>query len=129
MCIRDSSYLIALSLRHACPNQRICVVCTDPNPQVVTSRMALPLVRPLVKQGWLDFAVLRAGTPSLLPLQLLSSGATLTASSLDRPLILLANYVFDSLLCDAVWVSVSKDVTQLLAVSYTHLTLPTNYYE
>eukprot|EP00658_Telonema_sp_P-2_P013622 TRINITY_DN15163_c0_g1_i2.p1 TRINITY_DN15163_c0_g1~~TRINITY_DN15163_c0_g1_i2.p1 ORF type:complete len:441 (+),score=64.32 TRINITY_DN15163_c0_g1_i2:238-1560(+) len=99
------SYLVALRLRELLPaaaTPPVCVVCTDVNPEVIHSRVHLPLMQELIRQGWLDFSILDATDPRPFPpIQLLCSGKALTQS--PGPTIVLANYVFDSLPADAIW--------------------------
>jgi tetratricopeptide (TPR) repeat protein len=61
-----------------------------------------PALRPLVEAGWLDFARFDADSPADLYLE--HSQVTLSPGSLANPLVLVANYFFDSIAQDVFYV-------------------------
>jgi hypothetical protein len=77
-------------------------VMTEYNPALLDFWAAHPALQPLAERGWLDFARFDADQPADLHLQ--HSGITLSAGSLANPLVLVANYFFDSIPQDAFYV-------------------------
>ncbi len=78
---------------------RFVYVMTDASASVLDFWRANPRLRPFVDAGVLDFAHL--DLVDLAPLQLLSSGVTLSAGEVANPVVLIANYIFDSIPQDA----------------------------
>src|SRR6266849_5684764 len=89
--------------------QRILYVMTDASASVVGYWRDNPRLRPFVESGVLDFA--HFDLLELAPLELLNSGVTMRVEALSNPVVLVANYIFDSIPQDAVTI---KD-GQLLA--------------
>ena len=70
-------------------------IMTDFAPKNLDFWQAHPFLQPFVEQNRLDFACFDITRPE--PLHLVQSGDILTADSLKNPLIVLANYFFDSI--------------------------------
>ena len=70
-------------------------VMADFAPKTLDFWLSHPALKPFVAQGVLDFASFDMAT--LDPLKLLKSGVLLTADTLKNPLVVLANYFFDSI--------------------------------
>lgn len=70
-------------------------VLTDFVPETINFWQNHPQLRPWVDRGLLDFALFDAIDPQ--PLQLIESGRWLKPKQSDNPLIILANYFFDSI--------------------------------
>lgn len=101
--------------RMACREERrrypVCVVLTDFNHDMVRGWAQLPCFAALLAEGLLDFAVLDAdilGAPadvgsaaSTAGVRLQHSQRALGPGSLATPLLVVANYILDSLPCDA----------------------------
>ncbi len=86
--------------------RRFTLVLADLNPAAALEQVQMPPASELVARGVLDVAAVDADAAggfspaSPPPLQLLLSGSTIEPRSLEAPLIVLANYVLDSLPCD-----------------------------
>ena len=93
------AFLLVRALRALAPGLDFTYVATDFCADRVAGWAAHPSFHPLVDQGLIDFAVLDADRPG--PLELLASGRTLDAGSLDGPVVGIANYVFDTLRHDS----------------------------
>ncbi|MBJ7313217.1 SAM-dependent methyltransferase [Rugamonas sp. CCM 8940] len=78
---------------------RVTYVMTDFTPDILATWQTHPWLRDLIQEGWLDFARFDADRDEVV--QLAVSGAVLKAGELRNPLLLIANYVFDSLPQDA----------------------------
>jgi tetratricopeptide (TPR) repeat protein len=65
-----------------------------------------PALQPFVESGRLDFALFDAEHPA--PLELWHSGEVLDAGTVANPVVLLANYFFDSIPQDAFYVEAGK---------------------
>jgi tetratricopeptide (TPR) repeat protein len=106
-----------------------------------------PSLAPWVEQGWLDYARFDAGHDRELALR--HAGETLAAGGVRNPLVVLANYVFDSLpqdafairsgqLCESL-VSLTSpqgeadlsapDLLDRVQIAYTHRPLNGAYYD
>lgn len=72
-----------------------CYVVSDLSPHNVTYWKEHPRFKPYVEKGQIDFAQFDA--TSNAPIQLEISGKSLSVGSLSQPLILIANYFFDSI--------------------------------
>lgn len=70
-------------------------VLTDFVPEIIEFWQKHTKLRPWVEEGLLDFALFDVA--KMEPLALVHSGETLTADKITNPLILLANYFFDSI--------------------------------
>jgi hypothetical protein len=70
-------------------------ILTDVAESNLRASMAHPLLRPLIASGRIDFALRDAGASG--PLELLASGERLEPGTLRNPLVVLGNYLFDSL--------------------------------
>ncbi|HEY5978005.1 MAG TPA: hypothetical protein VIT41_00080 [Microlunatus sp.] len=89
------AYLLVRQLRELAPGLPFTYVVTDFAADRVATWAAHPSYRPLIEQGWIDFAVLDGDRPGSLELAI--SGRTISANSLTGPVIGIANYVFDTL--------------------------------
>ena len=77
-----------------------CVVLADLDPAAALAQTQLPPAASLVRDGILDVAVLQAVTEGTCNLHLQLSNRFIHCGTLRRPLVVLANYVFDSLPID-----------------------------
>jgi hypothetical protein len=93
------AFLLVRALCALAPGLRFTYVVTDFSADRVAAWAAHPSYQPLVDQGLIDFAVLDADRPG--PLELVVSGRTVGAGSLDSPVVGIANYVFDTLRHDS----------------------------
>ncbi|MDO9456255.1 hypothetical protein [Nocardioides sp.] len=93
------AYLFVRHLRALAPTRPFTYVLTDFAPERVAAWAACPAYRPMVEDGFLDFAVLDAD--DLRATELVVSGRPLGPGSLGGPVVGIANYVFDSLRADA----------------------------
>lgn len=96
------NFLQALErLRGAEPFRRVkvCCVMTDFTRRNLEFWQEHPRLRPWVESGALDFAILDAERDREIRLE--RSGLVLDARTLKNPLVVLANYVFDTLRADA----------------------------
>jgi hypothetical protein len=89
------AYLFVRQLRALAPSLRFTYVVTDFAADRVSGWAAHPSYRPLIDEGFIDFALLDADRPG--PLELVVSGRTIGPGSLRAPVIGIANYVFDTL--------------------------------
>jgi putative S-adenosyl-L-methionine-dependent methyltransferase len=92
-------FLKAFTLLVGNTPQRFVYVMTDASPSVLDFWRNNPRLRAFVDAGMLDFA--HFDLVELKPLELLSSGATLRAGGVANPVVLIANYIFDSIPQDA----------------------------
>jgi tetratricopeptide (TPR) repeat protein len=74
---------------------RFVYVMTDVSRSMVDYWQAHLSLRPLVDSGVLDFAVFDAVQPAAI--QLINSGTVLAAGEVKNPMLVLANYLFDSI--------------------------------
>ncbi len=81
--------------RNGLGHLRTCHVCADLSARLLGHLAEHEALEPFVKDGLLDFAVLDAANPE--PPRLLHAAKTLTRETLANPLIVIANYVFDSI--------------------------------
>jgi hypothetical protein len=81
---------------------RLRYVMTDFAEPTLESWQTHPQLQPLIEQGLLDLARFDAGQPASL--ELLAGGEVLSPGTGRNPLIVIANYCFDSLPADAFWV-------------------------
>lgn len=81
------------------PFSLIKFVMTDVAPRNVESCMQHPAFKPWLETGTLDFAVFNAMSDKQI--QLKHSGAILKPNTLQKPIFMLCNYLFDSLSHDA----------------------------
>ena len=93
------AYLFVRQLRELAPGLNFTYVVTDFSADRVAAWAANAGFRPLIDEGFVDFAVLDADR--LGPVELVVSGRTLTPGSLRGPVVGVANYVFDTLRHDA----------------------------
>jgi hypothetical protein len=70
-------------------------VMTDVSRSMIDFWQTHPSLRPLADSGVLDFAIFDAAHPA--DIHLINSEATLSTSQLQNPLIVIANYLFDSI--------------------------------
>ncbi|MBN1203938.1 MAG: tetratricopeptide repeat protein [Myxococcaceae bacterium] len=70
-------------------------ILTDVAASNIRASMAHPLLQPLIASGRIAFALRDAGARE--PLELLSSGERIEPGTLRNPLVVLGNYLFDSL--------------------------------
>ena len=75
----------------------VCVVLADLDVAAARAQLSLPSAAALVSEGLLDVAQLDATKDLSEGWELLLSGRRIGRGSLRRPLVVLANYVFDSL--------------------------------
>ena len=91
--------LLDLIARSPLAGARVRYVMTDgPQANLAAARLH-PRLRPFVAAGQLDFARFDASRDATLTLE--ESGLTLGPSSLGRPVVLIANYILDSIPPDA----------------------------
>lgn len=130
------------------PLQRPVVryILTDFTEQNLTFWQTHPAWQPWIDQGLVDFACFDAEhDPSMT---LTQSGAVLTAGSLTNPLIVIANYVLDTIPQDLFWIQAGQlfesrvtltspqaepdinhpDLLKRLAVHYTQRLITGDYY-
>jgi tetratricopeptide (TPR) repeat protein len=96
-------------------HQSFVYVMTDASPTVLQFWQDNPRLRPFVASGILDFARFDVQAPA--PLELLASGATLRPAAATNPVVLIANYIFDSIPQDAVTVRDGQLFPNLVTVS------------
>jgi hypothetical protein len=82
----------------AIPPDRLCYVFTDVAERNLEFFAAHPQFRPYIEAGSMDCALFDAENPGELRLR--HSGITLGESGQPRPLVVLANYIFDSIRTD-----------------------------
>jgi hypothetical protein len=75
-----------------------CYVLTDSSPALLECWRQHPRLQPFFSRGLLDIAIFDMERPA--PLRLQISGATLETGQLCHPLIVIANYAFDSIVQD-----------------------------
>ncbi len=104
-------------LRGAEPARRlkICYVLTDFTRRNLEFWSDHPQLRPFLDEGVLDFAVLDAEKAQEIRLE--HSGALLSAQTLRNPLVVLGNYVFDTLTADAFQVRQGHLLESLVTVT------------
>ncbi|MBV9580424.1 MAG: SAM-dependent methyltransferase [Chloroflexi bacterium] len=104
-------------------HQRCVYVMTDASPTVLEFWRNNPRLRPFVDSGQLDFAQFDVLDPS--PLRLLAGGVTLGDGPSRNPVIVIANYIFDSIPQDAISIEDGQLYTNrvTLSASSPHLDL------
>jgi hypothetical protein len=95
----------------------VTYVLTDTIPALLEHWRAHPRLRKYVARGALDFALFDATRPA--PLVLVEAGVTLGPGTAAAPLVVVANYVFDSIPCDCFRVTAGA-----LAAEFATLSLP-----
>lgn len=93
----------------------ITYVMTDFVPETVAFWAEHGRFRPWVEAGWLDFALFDAAAKR--PLTLHAGGQTLTPERMENPVILIANYFFDSVPQDSFAIVDGQLCENLLTVS------------
>jgi tetratricopeptide (TPR) repeat protein len=96
-------------------HQRVVYVMTDASPSVVEFWRDNPRLRPFVDAGVLDFA--HFDLLELGPLVLLNSGTTLQVGEVANPIVLIANYIFDSIPQDAFTIKNGQLFPGLVSIS------------
>jgi tetratricopeptide (TPR) repeat protein len=81
--------------RNGLGHLRTCHVCADLSGRLLGHLAEHEALEPLVKEGLLDFAILDAANP--VSPTLLRAERTLARNTVANPLIVIANYVFDSI--------------------------------
>lgn len=92
-------------------------ILSDFVPANLSFWMNHPRLKPFEEDGWLDYALFDATTDEDVKLQV--AGITLQKHSLDTPLMLIANYFFDSIPQDLFYITEEK-----LHEGYADLTIP-----
>ena len=99
-------YLVARNLRDeylkrggSSNTPKVCVVMADLSPDVIKDRMRLSCMKPLLRDGLVDFACLDTAN-RLESIKLMHSGRTIRKSSLRQPFVTIGNYLLDSLPID-----------------------------
>lgn len=85
--------------RAVLPDVQFTYVMTDFSERILEFWRDHPSLQPLVAQGALDFGRFDAAHPR--PITLVHAGTTLSPASVTNPIMVLANYVFDSIPQDA----------------------------
>jgi len=93
---------------------RFVYVMTDASAPIVEFWRANPRLRPFVDTGMLDFA--NFDLVELGPLALLNSGTTLRTGEVANPVVLIGNYIFDSIPQDAFTIKCGHLFTGLVSV-------------
>jgi hypothetical protein len=96
-------------------HQPFVYVMTDASPTVLEFWRDNPRLAPFVEAGLLDFAHFDLLEPA--PLQLLVSGRTLEPAPSNNPVIVIANYIFDSIPQDAVAITDGQLFANLVTIS------------
>jgi hypothetical protein len=95
--------------------QPFVYVMSDASPSVLEFWRDNPRLRTFVEAGQLDFAHFDLLAPA--PLQLLNAGTTLGFGSSNNPVVVVANYIFDSIPQDAVTIADGQLVNNLVTLS------------
>ncbi len=96
----------------------VTYVMTDFGEETLRFWRAHPQLRPLVESGRLDFARFDAAQPAGLALE--HAGTTLAPGTVENPLIVLANYFFDSIPQDVFRVTGGQVYESLVSVLSEH---------
>ncbi len=96
-------------------HQDVVYVMTDASASVVGYWRDNPRLRPFVEAGALDFA--HFDLLELAPLELLNSGVTLRVGAVANPVVLVANYIFDSIPQDAFTIEGGQLYANLVTIS------------
>jgi hypothetical protein len=94
---------------------RFVYVMTDASPSVRDYWRDNPRLRPFVEAGQLDFA--HFDLLDLAPLELLNTRASLRAGKVANPLIVIGNYIFDSIPQDAFTIQNGQLFANLVTIS------------
>jgi hypothetical protein len=97
------------------PHPRFVYVMTDASSSVVEFWRDNPRLRPFVDAGTLDFA--HFDLVALGPLTLLNTGVTLRNGEVANPVVLIANYLFDSIPQDAFTIKSGQLFAGLVSIS------------
>ncbi|MBC3919071.1 tetratricopeptide repeat protein [Undibacterium sp. CY18W] len=81
----------------------VCYVMSDFCEKNLAFWRQHPFLQNYIQQGWLDFALVDMSKTEDIVLQ--HSGVTLSQAQLNNPLVVIANYVFDSIEQDAFYVN------------------------
>lgn len=134
-------YLQEQMANYDLPFALIKYIMTDIAPKNMQSWLAHPAFKPWVESGSLDFALFNAMSDKQIVLQ--HSGATLKQGTLQKPIFMVCNYLFDSLSHDAfqvrkhklheVQIKISSDADWAdyfakAKFSYEYVPVDTNYY-
>src|SRR5438034_2460048 len=106
--------LTALLEKVAAPCPRFVYVMTDASAPIVEFWRDNPRLRPFVEAGVLDFA--HFDLVELGPLALRNTGVTLRVGEVANPVILIGNYIFDSIPQDAFTIKYGQLFTSLVSV-------------
>ena len=93
----------------------VCYVMTDFAPWTVDYWREHPSLHPFVEAGQLDFALFDAEQPG--DLSLLQSGNTLSSETVKNPLVVIANYFFDSIPQDSFTIDSGQLYENLVTLS------------
>jgi hypothetical protein len=96
-------------------HQRVVYVMSDASASVVDYWRANSRLQPFVDAGVLDFA--HFDLVELAPLQLLNTGVTLRVGAVANPVVVVANYIFDSIPQDAFTIKDGRLFANLVTVS------------
>jgi len=102
-------------------HQRFVYVMTDASASVVDYWRDNPRLQPFVEAGVLDFA--HFDLLELAPLELLNTGVTLRVGAVANPIVVVANYIFDSIPQDAFRIKGGQLFAHLVTVSASTPTL------
>lgn len=114
--------LQALKLLSPLPTPAFRYVMTDFTQKNIDCWRSHAALQPYIKDGLLDFALFDAENDSRLLLQ--ESGIELAAETNHNPVIVLANYIFDTLIQDVFRVKTGKLEQGLVTLYTTETTLP-----
>jgi hypothetical protein len=92
---RFIKHLSRLLERCSLQHKAFVYVMTDVSSSIVDYWQTHPTLRPLAESGVLDFTVFDAAHPA--EIRLMNSGAVLTPDVVVNPMLVLANYLFDSI--------------------------------
>ncbi len=99
----------------AMPLPPFCYVLTDFTESTLHFWQNHPRLQPYFDQGWLDFALFDAESSDTLWLQ--TSQQTLNVASLGQPLLVIANYFFDTIPQDLFRIEAHKIAHSLLSLT------------
>ena len=111
-------FLKAFAELHEHQTQPVVYVLTDASPPVIDYWRDNPRLRPFIAAGVLDFARFDLLEPG--PLELLNSGTTLSLETVGNPVVVFANYIFDSIPQDAYTIKGGQLFANLVTVSASH---------
>src|SRR6266849_7946971 len=107
--------LTALLEEASSVHQRFVYVMTDASASVLEYWRDNPRLRSFVEAGVLDFA--HFDLLELAPLELLNTGVTLRAGAVANPVVVVANYIFDSIPQDAFTIKDGQLFANLVSIS------------